>query len=65
MKIGDKVVLIDPDYRKITGEAVGTIVSEYISDSQWNMLHPVQQWNVEFENPEFNYHFLETALKVV
>ena len=65
MKIGDRVVLIDPDYRNITRDAVGTIVSEYISDSQWNMLHPVQQWNVEFENSEFNHHFLETALKVI
>lgn len=65
MKIGDKVVFIDPDYRSITGDAVGTIVSEYISDSQWNMFHPVQQWNVEFENAEFNHHFREEDLKVV
>ena len=62
MKIGDKVIVINPLYAQITNSAVGTIVSEYISNSQLAMLHGVSKWSVEFDNPELNYNFLEEDL---
>ena len=62
MKIGDKVIVINPLYAQITNGAVGTIVKEYIPNSQWAMLHGVSKWSVEFDNPELNYNFLEEDL---
>ena len=62
MKIGDKVIVINPLYAQITNGAVGTIVSEYIPNSQWDMFHGVSKWSVEFDNPELNYNFLEEDL---
>ena len=65
MKIGDKVIVTNPLYAKIVNGAVGTIVAEHIPNSQWAMLHGVQMWAVEFDNPELNYRFLEEDLTVV
>ena len=62
MKIGDKVIVTNPDYAKITKGAVGTIVAEQIPDSQICMLLGVQKWFVEFENPKLNYAFFEKDL---
>ena len=62
MKIGDKVIVINPLYAQITNGAVGTIVSEYIPNSQLAILYGVSKWSVEFDNPELNYNFLEEDL---
>lgn len=65
MKIGDKVIVINPLYAQITNGAVGTIVGEYITNSQRAMFHGVSKWSVEFDNPELNYNFLEEDLSLV
>ena len=62
MKIGDKVIVTNPLYAQITNGAVGTIVAEYIPNSQWGMLHGISKWVVEFDNPELNHRFLEEDL---
>lgn len=63
MKVGDRVKVIDPDYAEIIGNNIGTIVSEYIPCSQFGMLSGIQMWNVQFEDPALNYHFMESYLE--
>lgn len=63
MKVGDKVKVIDPDYAEFIGDNIGTIVSEYIPCSQFGFLSSIQMWNVQFEDPALNYHFMESYLE--
>ena len=50
MKIGDKVIVNENGFLEFVGHR-GTIVEEYISNSQWAMLCGVSKWVVKFDQP--------------
>lgn len=66
MKIGDRVKIVSSLYNGIVGNSIGTITSEYISNSQYHMFHPGETtWNVKFDDPELNHYFKESEMELM